>query len=277
MQPPLLPLVAVDIGNSRIKLGLFETLEAPPFQGVASLPLPARTFEIDPVRQDFAALEEWLAPILPSQASWWVASVQRTFTSMLLARLRDSRALPAMLLSAADLPLRVELPRPDMVGIDRLAAALAAREARDPDRPAVVIDVGTAITVDYLDASGAFRGGAILPGLAISARALHEFTDLLPLIEMQQLGPPPPPLGTNTTAAMQAGLFWGAVGGIKEVAARLAADTLRPPQVFLTGGAAANVAALVAHDAQHVPHLTLAGIALAARVLQAASCTRDRG
>ncbi len=265
MQPPLLPLVAVDIGNSRIKFGLFETLERRAWQGPASLPLPARTFEIDPARQGFAALEEWLAPTLPSQASWWVASVQRSFTSRLLARLRDLCAPPAMLLSAADLPLRVELPRPDMVGIDRLAAALAAREAREPGRPAVVIDVGTAITVDYLDASGAFCGGAILPGLAMSARALHQFTDLLPLIEMQELGSPPPPLGTSTTAAMRAGLFWGAVGGIKELAARLAAGTPSPPQVFLTGGAAANVAALVAPDAQHVPHLTLAGIALAAR------------
>lgn len=261
----VLPLVAVDIGNSRIKFGLFETLAGDALQGPASLPLPARTLEIDPRRQDFAALEEWLAPIRPSEASWWVASVQRSFTSRLLTRLRDSSALQVLLLSAADLPLRVELPRPDMVGIDRLAAALAAREAREPDRPVVVIDVGTAITVDYLDSSGAFRGGAILPGLAMAARALHEFTDLLPLIEMQELAEPPAPLGTSTTGAMQAGLFWGAVGGIKELATRLAAGALSPPQVFLTGGAAANVAALVAPYAQHVPHLTLAGIALAAR------------
>lgn len=265
MQTARLPLVAVDIGNSRIKFGLFETLHGSGGQGPARLPQPTRTFDIQPARQDFTALADWLAPLRAGQASWWIASVQRSFTTTLLAQLREWGVSQPTLLSAADLPLRVALPRPDMVGIDRLAAALAAREARAPQRPVVVIDVGTAITVDFLDETGAFRGGAILPGLGISARALHQFTDLLPLIEMHELGQPPPPLGTSTTAAMQAGLFWGAVGGIKEVANRLAAASPLPPEVFLTGGAAANVAALVAPDAHHVPHLTLAGIALAAR------------
>lgn len=265
MQPASLPLVAVDIGNSRIKLGLFETLEGRENVGPERLPVPTHTFDLDPARQHFDLLDTWLAPLGGSQACWWIASVQRSFTTRLLAWLRDRGVAQAMLLSAADLPLRVEVARPDMVGIDRLAAAVAAREARLHGGPAVVIDVGTAITVDYLDARGAFRGGAILPGLGMSARALHQFTDLLPLIEMSELSLPPPAIGTSTTAAMQAGLFWGAVGGIKELAARQATGETTQPEVFLTGGAAANVAALVAPHAHFVPHLTLAGIALAAR------------
>ena len=65
------------------------------------------------------------------------------------------------------------------------------------------------MTVDYLDERGVFHGGAILPGITMSARALHEFTDLLPLIEPGDLADPPRPLGRDTVAAMKSGLYWG--------------------------------------------------------------------
>jgi type III pantothenate kinase len=180
------------------------------------------------------------------------------------------------LLSSADLPLVVRLERPDMVGIDRLVDAVAVNRLREPDRPAVIVDVGTAITVDLVSADGAFLGGSILPGLAMSARALNEFTDLLPLIDVAELADPPPALGTSTESAMQSGLFWGAVGAIRELIDQLVVVPLlrqkqcneekypnARPQVFLTGGAGATVAELLGPDAQYVPHLTLAGIVLA--------------
>ena len=69
------------------------------------------------------------------------------------------------------MPLVIRLPRPDMVGVDRLLDALATNRLRPPGRPAIVIDVGTAITVDLLSAEGFFMGGSILPGIAMSARA----------------------------------------------------------------------------------------------------------
>jgi type III pantothenate kinase len=194
-------------------------------------------------------------------------------------------------LAAGDLPLRVAVPRPDMVGVDRLLDAVAANRLRDASRPAVVVDVGTAITVDAVSADGVFLGGAILPGIGMSARALHEFTDLLPLIDVEQasslLGESsrvrathqpqpmavrcthptslPPAVGRDTEAAMRSGLFWGAVGAIRELVARVADDAGSQPQVFLTGGAGPAVADLLGPDAHHVPHLTLAGIALTAQ------------
>ncbi len=100
--------------------------------------------------------------------------------------------------------------------------------------------MGTAITVDLVSADGAFLGGAILPGIAMSARALHEFTDLLPLVDLAELAAPPPALGTETEAALRAGLFWGAVGGVRELMGQLAGP--ERPQVILTGGASAAVA-----------------------------------
>jgi len=129
----------------------------------------------------------------------------------------------------------------------------------------VVVDVGTAITVDLVSRQGAFLGGAILPGIGMSARALHNFTDLLPLIDVSDLAGPPPALGTSTEQAMQSGLFWGAVGAIRQLVERLGREAGGTPEVFLTGGAGPAVAALLGPHARHVPHLTLAGIALAAR------------
>ena len=165
------------------------------------------------------------------------------------------------LLSAADLPLAVRLDRPDMVGIDRLVDAVAVNRLRD-GRAAVIVDVGTAITVDLVAADGAFLGGSILPGLEMSARALHEFTDLLPFVDVSELSEPPPPLGTKTEEAMRSGLFWGTVGAIRQLVEELGREAGNHPQVFLTGGAGAAVAELLVPDAQFVPHLTLAGIAL---------------
>ena len=255
--PP--PAIAVDIGNARIKLGLFvgDTRDG--------LPEPTDTLTLDGRQPQWARLTPWLGQLQQQHAAWWIGSVNRPVTTRLLDWLRDRRpADPATLLAAGDLPLAVELPRPDMVGIDRLLAAVAANRLRQPDRPAVVADVGTAITVDAISAAGAFLGGAIVPGIAMSARAFHEFTDLLPLIEMSDLTAPPPALGTATEPAMRSGLFWGAVGAIRQLIDELTGNLGSDPEIFLTGGAGPAVAKLLAASARHVPHLTLAGIALEA-------------
>jgi type III pantothenate kinase len=215
-----------------------------------------------PSLECFQRLGDWLAPHRPGDLSWWIGSVQRTYTSQLVEWLRESGAKQIVMLASGDLRLTVSLPRPDMVGIDRLLAALAANRVRPPDRPAIVVGLGTAITVGLVSSQGAFLGGAILPGIAMAARSLHEFTDLLPLLDMTTLAEPPAALGTSTVEAMQSGLYWGAVGGIRHLIDLMSGGGA--PQVYLTGGAAASVAGLIAPDAQYLPHLTLAGIALAA-------------
>jgi type III pantothenate kinase len=106
-------------------------------------------------------------------------------------------------------------------------------------------------------------GGAILPGIGMSARALHEFTDLLPLLNMEALTEPPAAVGSSTLDAMRSGLYWGAIGAARELIAQFEARLGQPPQVFLTGGAAASVAGLIAPGAIYVPHLVLQGVALA--------------
>ena len=131
-----------------------------------------------------------------------------------------------------------------MVGIDRLLNAVGANRLRSAHTPAVVVDLGTAITVDLVGPQGDFLGGAILPGIGTSARALYEFTDLLPLLDMHALAEPPPPLGTATTEALRSGLYWGAVGGVRELITRLGeAGEIDAADPFLAGGTAPAVAA----------------------------------
>lgn len=268
--------IAVDIGNARIKLGLFRggqsdraaiNSQARP----AGIPEPIRTLPLLGEAPEFDGITPWLAKEARSGLAWWIASVNRRAATRLIDWLDRHRPKDRItLLAAGDLPLSVRLERPDMVGIDRLVDAVAVNQLRDADRPAVIVDVGSAITVDLVSADGAFMGGAILPGIQMSARALHEFTDLLPLLDTSELTAPPRALGTNTVSAMESGLFWGAVGAIRQVTDELCkatnADQSCRPHVFLTGGAGASVANLLGPDAQYVFNLTLAGIALSATV-----------
>jgi type III pantothenate kinase len=253
------PLVAIDIGNSRLKVGLFESADA------TGLPTPARWLDVQPDRASLDQLTAWLSPYDIGQVSWWIGSVNRPHCTELLDWLRNRQmGLQIALVASDDLPLAVSLARPDMVGIDRLLGAVGANRLREPRRAAVVVDLGTAITVDLVSQDGAFCGGAILPGISMAARALYEFTDLLPLLDMESLAEPPAPVGRATTEAMQSGLFWGAVGGARELIQRMSAELDQLPQVFLTGGAAPTVAPLLAADALYVPHLVLGGIAATA-------------
>jgi type III pantothenate kinase len=249
-------LVAVDVGNSRIKFGEFERPLAEP------LPHPVRaiSFPIDWTDRDLKGF----LPRDPASYNWSIASVNRPAAARLTQWLQSCQAPRVQSLGHADLPLAVDLPRPDLVGVDRLANAVAANRLRGENQPALVIDFGSAVTVDLISESGAFAGGAILPGIAMAARALHTFTDLLPEVEVTES---PPALGKSTRAAISSGLFWGTLGAVRELIAQLSAGTIAP-QVFLTGGAAAEFAAILAGEddnpPQFVPHLTLAGIALAA-------------
>ncbi len=125
-----------------------------------------------------------------------------------------------------------------------------------------MIDLGTAITVDLVEADGGFAGGAILPGIGTAGSALADQTDALPHIQLQHTSAPPVPLGKSTAAAIEAGLYWGAVGAIEKLIAELSQAMPIPPDLFITGGAASAVKKSMSKEIQYVPHLVLAGIAL---------------
>jgi type III pantothenate kinase len=251
-------LIAVDIGNSSTKVGWFDAAS-----DGETLPQPVMTVDF-PTGQ--TPLEE-IARQLPAEpCRWLVASVQREGQRVLTKWVATHRHDDELhVLGYRDLPLEVRADVPDKVGVDRLAAAVAANATRDPSRPCIVIDAGSAVTVDLVSAAGSFEGGVILAGFKMQGEALFGGADQLPLTVLAPNDQPPPVLGKNTEAAIRSGLFWGAVGSVREIVAGLSAPLNPPPQVIVTGGDLRQLAKHLGGEARYVPNLVLAGIALAAR------------
>ena len=261
------PIAALDVGNTRAKLGLFRDIPS------NELPVPFASTAFSPAELDAGQIS--LVMEGAENAVWWVSSVNRPFSAKLIEWLHVHCPLgKVQLMTHQDFPIGIDVRQPERVGIDRLAAAVGANRMRQPNHAAIAIDVGSAIKVDLVSASGAFSGGAILPGLGMSARAMHQFTAQLPELQVEDLSPstlpdafnvgPPVPVGRSTVEAMQAGLYWGAVGGIRELIARMSEDAGAEIDIFLAGGAAPMVAELLGPNVKYVPHLVLSGIAIAA-------------
>ncbi|MEO9897554.1 MAG: type III pantothenate kinase [Paracoccaceae bacterium] len=129
-----------------------------------------------------------------------------------------------------------KLPRVDegtQVGPDRLVNAAGAFDRHGGD--VVVVDFGTATTFDVVAHDGAYIGGVISPGVNLSLEALHQAAAALPHVDVTK---PQKVIGTNTVACMQAGVFWGYVGLVREICARIKGEHERPMRVIGTGGLA---------------------------------------
>ena len=127
-------------------------------------------------------------------------------------------------------------PRVDIgtiVGPDRLVNAAGCFDRHGGNK--IVVDFGTATTFDVVDDDGAYVGGVIAPGVNLSLEALHMAAAALPHVDIAK---PQAVIGTNTVACMQSGVFWGYVGLVKEICARIRAERDRPMQIVATGGLA---------------------------------------
>ncbi|CUH32129.1 Type III pantothenate kinase [Jannaschia seosinensis] len=131
------------------------------------------------------------------------------------------------------LPVPPRVDAGTTVGPDRLVNTAGAFDRHGGDL--IVVDFGTATTFDVVDHDGAYVGGAIAPGVNLSLEALHMAAAALPHVDITQ---PQRVVGTNTVACMQSGIFWGYVGLIKELSARIRAERDRPMKVIATGGLA---------------------------------------
>ncbi len=273
-------VLVVDAGNTRIKFALFEGAAIP-----GQLPRRLRSMVIG--NQAPGPVEAFLNWLGDDARSIGLTIGAGTFPE----KLDEVRAalpadLPAMTIISltAEFPLAVQLESPETVGIDRLLSAVAANHVRTPGRPAVIIDSGTASTLNYVDPQGRFRGGSILPGMRLSAFSLHEHTARLPFIDPPRAEDPIPDIvGTNTTSAIRSGLYWGHVGAVKEIlrqflhrAAQESADdsegarhlgnlaTDDLPLVLVTGGGAGVVLPHLPHFCRHEPFLAMQGAVLVA-------------
>lgn len=250
-------LIAVDIGNSSIKAGVFDLAELQ--VSGRKLPEPLRVLSIPTAGGDLAALAEFLPA---EKVRWRVASVHRGGEERLRAWVATQRpGEDYHVLSYQEFGLPVAVERPERVGLDRLAAARAANAVRAPGQPAIVIDAGTAITVDAVSADGAFLGGAILPGIPLASRSLAVGTDQLPDVAVDP-HTSPPAIGRSTEAAIRSGLYWGTVGAVRELVERAGRELGGEPEIFVGGGDGLLLLVNALPAARYVPQLVLAGIAL---------------
>jgi type III pantothenate kinase len=173
------------------------------------------------------------------------------------AKLRQSMALPCITVNAdIDLGIGVRYPRPKQIGADRLANAVGVTELYGA--PAIVVDFGTAVTFDIVNARREYIGGVIAPGLSAVTEYLYQRTALLPRITLAE---PRSAVGKSTIEAMRVGAVLGYRGLVKEILAALRGEPgLKRAVVVATGGYGELIARKIP-EIQHVnPMLTLEGL-----------------
>jgi type III pantothenate kinase len=248
-------LMVVDVGNSAIKAAWL-----PPSQPPATL-LGLQAMRV-PATQPLDVLSERLPP---EPCRWVVVGVRRQREAELRRWIQRSRPGDQyQVLQNQQFGLRLDVKWPERVGADRLAAARAARELGPAGQGAIVVDVGTAVTVDRLSGDGTFCGGAILPGPATAAAALAQCAEALPALELTRWVDLPAPVGRSTEQAILSGLQWGCVGAIRELVTQYTRSFRSLPRVFCTGGGGQPVARQLGPHVRCYPNLVLFGAALAA-------------
>jgi len=155
-----------------------------------------------------------------------------------------------------DTGIEVRVARPDQVGEDRLVNAVAAFAGHGG--PLIVIDFGTATTFDVIGDDGAYEGGVIAPGINLSLEALDRAAAKLPRIAIKE--PPQQVIGQATIPAMESGAYWGYVGLIEGLVARIKGEYGRPMKVVATGGLASLFARATECIDEVDPDLTLRGL-----------------
>jgi type III pantothenate kinase len=248
-------LVTIDVGNTQTTIGLFESDRDQPLM---CWRMPTQTTDTsDSLRSRLhgyfvmdgfdigLVCDACVASVVPVLTRAWVRCFQRMLK-------KDPLVVNAS--TATDLPLAVD--NPNGVGADRIANAIAA--IADYGAPVIVVDFGTATNIDVVDATGAYVGGAIMPGLVLSAEALFARAARLASIPIEA---PENTLGTNTEKALQSGLVIGAAAQAEGLVSRIKQELNAPHATVIgTGGLARTVS--VATDLFDVidPDLTLRGI-----------------
>lgn len=247
-------LWAADIGNTRISFGAWRGAWSERF----SLPTSASEEAVASALSAHAHAASAIPLIISS-----VAPSASTRLRQACARLPERVSRCFELGRDGPIPIENRTLKPEQTGPDRLVNALAAYH--HAQGPAIVVDAGTAITLDIVSPDGAFIGGAIAPGVMLGLRALHQNTERLPHL------PPaanPRAIGRTTEEAIHSGIFHGYVGLVRELLRQAIGELGGRPRVIATGGDAAYLAPSVPEIDEVMPDLTLDGIRLAWETLQ---------
>lgn len=246
--------IVVDIGNTTIAVGIFSEKSESPIKTFrlsshfyltsdelyCNLQILLNSFEGDSVKAGYISVVPKLNKV-----------VEDAFAKLGLL-IKDVH--PALLKS-----IKISYPNPQELGSDRLANALAAIKLYGV--PAIVVDFGTAITLDYINSRGEYEGGVIAPGIELGLNALAKGTAKLPRIDFEV---PDDPIGKSTTQAMQLGMFYSIKGLINETITRLnMKDNIK---IIGAGGAVKILRRYI--EFSHVDeYLTLKGVHTALRII----------
>ena len=247
-------LLAIDRGNTNIALGIFEGETLRATWNVAT--------DIDKTADEYTVL---LLNLLPMEGLN-LSDIDHVSIACVVPPLltifeelsqRYFNISPLIVGPGVKTGVRICTDNPREVGADRVANAAAAHHLYSG--PMILIDFGTATTLDVLSEEGDYLGGAIAPGILIAAEALFERASKLPRVE---LVPPEHAIGKNTVTTMQSGIIFGYVGLIESLVNRMNHELGQDAYVVATGG----LAAIIARQTKVVNtvnmHLTLIGLRL---------------
>jgi type III pantothenate kinase len=253
-------LLAIDVGNTNIVLGVFDGDRLAESWRLATL----RERTADEVGILVTHLFERSGIALDRVKGVIVSSVVPPLTGTMeeMARRYFGRT-PLTVDPSANTGMPVLYTPASDVGADRVVNAVAAYESygREPHAPVIVVDFGTATTFDAISASGEYIGGVICPGIGISADALFQRAARLPRVEVRK---PASVVGRTTVTSMQSGLFFGYVSMVDGIVARMRAelDGGDKAACIATGGMADIIAGESTAIERVDPDLTLRGLRL---------------
>ncbi|MEZ4686551.1 MAG: type III pantothenate kinase [Bacteroidia bacterium] len=216
--------LCIDIGNTRTKAALFSP---------DGKPGPLWICENEALSQK---LTNWLEDLEKDSelTVGWISTAKETVSEdwAVWKKFAPKPRIEAIRPTDEKLPIGMQYKTPETLGADRLIAAIAAC-SYFPDKPVMVVDAGTAITYDCVDAAGNYLGGGISPGVGMRFRALHEFTARLPLVEVSDTFPE---IGASTEESIRLGAQGGAVAEVQGMIQRYETRLGKELKVFLTGG-----------------------------------------
>jgi type III pantothenate kinase len=250
-------LLAIDIGNSTVGLGLYPDAEK------------GKAFLIKTLPSDRAAsagtISRLVRELVYREGSSFhagdiaviISSVVPALNRQVIAAVKDICENPLIVDYRIVKGLSFEIPQPEAIGSDRIANALAGFSLFG--KPAAVIDCGTATTITVIGRHAVFLGGTIMPGIDIMRQSLAARTAKLPEVS---LSAPCSVVGCDTASAITSGIIHGTAGAIDNIVKSMESETHQRLRVILTGGHAGLVSPFLKRKHVLVPHLIFEGMRL---------------
>jgi type III pantothenate kinase len=245
-------IVCVDLGNTVTAIGVLDGTAVKAFWRIVT-----RERTRDEYGRILTALMARDGIDVAVVTSGGVCSVVPSETRGMVGAILKELGLEAVLVDGVkDCGIRILTDNPEEVGGDRIANAVGAFYGYGG--PAIVVDMGTATTYDYVTDKGEYRGGVIAPGMNAGATDLWKRARMLPAVEIVR---PPKIVGTSTVGCMQAGIYYGAVGQVECIVERMRREIGDECRVILTGGQSGLIKDDLSFEVTYDPHLTLKGLA----------------